>query len=67
MIVVNLRWELQNGERIKNSSVDVVDFFSVLSLVCVGDEVFSIFGLEDHGILSLCQNEDAPKFEGGVR
>jgi hypothetical protein len=54
MIVVILRWELQNGERIKNSSVDVVAFFSVLSLVCVGDEVFSSFGLEDHGILSLC-------------
>jgi hypothetical protein len=35
---------------------DVVAFFCVLCLVCVGDEVFSIFGLED-----------APMFEGGIR
>jgi hypothetical protein len=33
---------------------DVVAFFRVLSLVCVGDKVFSIFGLENHRILSLC-------------
>ncbi len=45
---------------------DVVAFFC-FRFSCVGDEVFSIFGLEDHGILSLCQNEDAPMFEGGVR
>lgn len=56
---------MEKGSRIPEW--DVVAFFCVLSLVCVGDEAFSIFGLEDHRILSLSQNEDAPMFEGGVR